>query len=332
MPCHDPEVTCSNRGEVGLVRRVPGATTCVRQAKAVEVDRAAGSGHPRMWGSVLTLTAALFLAPSCWAEGPFFVTYTAHMAEIGELEIAMKNVAGKPKGGDRFMGSVLEFEYGSTSWWTTEFYLDGQTTANQSTLFTGYRWENRFRPSPRSHWINPVFYFEFENLNEADKALLTVVGHDGVAELNEPASVTRHEKERELEAKLILDSSFKGWTLAENFIAEKNLQHGPYEFGYAVGIYRGLSNATRPGHCNFCRSNFQAGIEMYGGLGTNDSFGLQNTSHYLAPTVAWTLSRGVTFKLSPSFGLTDTSARVLLRFGVFAEVEEFGGMVKNLFR
>ena len=130
MPCHDPEVTGSNRGEVSLVRRVPGATTCVRQAKAVEVDRAAGSGHPRMWGSVLTLTAALFLAPSCWAEGPFFVTYTAHMAEIGELEIAMKNVAGKPKGGDRFMGSVLEFEYGSTSWWTTEFYLDGQTTAN----------------------------------------------------------------------------------------------------------------------------------------------------------------------------------------------------------
>ena len=44
------------------------------------------------------------------------------------------------------------------------------------------------------------------------------------------------------------------------------------------------------------------------------------------------LHRGVTFKLSPSFGLTDTSARVLLRFGVFAEVEDFAGMVKNLFR
>jgi len=188
------------------------------------------------------------------------------------------------------------------------------------------------RPSPLAHWINPVFYFEFENLNEADKALLTVVGHDGVAELNEPASVTRHEKERELEAKLILDSSFKGWTLAENLIAEKNLQHGPYEFGYAVGIYRGLSSATTPGRCNFCLSNIQAGVEMYGGLGTNDNFGLQNTSHYLAPTIGWTLSRGVTFKFSPNFGLTDTSAGLLIRFGMFAEVEDFAGAIKKLFR
>jgi hypothetical protein len=70
---------------------------------------------------------------------------------------------------------------------------------------------------------------------------------------------------------------------------------------------------------------------MYGGLGTNKSFGLRNTSHYIAPTMAWTLSRGVTFKFSPNFGLTDTSARFLMRFGVFAEFEDFAGAVKKLF-
>jgi len=53
-------------------------------------------------------------------------------------------------------------------WWTTEFYLDGLSTA-ENTLFTGYRWENRFRVLPREHWINPVLYVEFANINGADK-------------------------------------------------------------------------------------------------------------------------------------------------------------------
>jgi hypothetical protein len=97
------------------------------------------------------------------------------MAEKGELEIALKNVTGKPGEDSRFLGSALEVEYGATSWWTTEFYLDGQSTANQSTFFTGHRWESRFRPSPRVHWINPVLYLEYENINEADRALLEVL-------------------------------------------------------------------------------------------------------------------------------------------------------------
>ena len=84
----------------------------------------------------------------------------------------------KKKGGNSFLGSDIEFEYGATGWWTTEFYLDGQATANDSTIFTGFRWENRFRPLPGEHWINPVIYIEFENTS-ADKALREVVGHDG---------------------------------------------------------------------------------------------------------------------------------------------------------
>ena len=287
--------------------------------------------HPRGFRREV-LAAALILVPSCWAGEPFFVTYTAQMEDKGDLEIALKNVTGKPGENNRFLGSVLELEYGATSWWTSEVYLEGQSTANQSTFFTGYRWENRFRPWPRVHWINPVFYFEYENVNGASRALLEVVGNDGVADLNVPVQESRREVGRELEAKLILDSSFKGWTLAENFIVEKDLRRGPYEFGYAIGLYRGLSDAGRPGRCKFCRSNIQAGVEMYGGLGTGQSFGLRDTSHYLGPTVAWTLSRGVMFKVSPNFGLTDTSVPVLLRFGVVVEVEDFGNAVKKLFR
>jgi len=254
------------------------------------------------------------------------------MEDPRELEIETKNVTSRPGRGNRFLGGVLEFEYGATSWWTTEFYLDGQTTANENTLFTGYRWENRFRLVPEKHWINPVLYLEYENINGADKSLLTVVGHDGIDDLNEPASEARRETEREIEGKLILDSSFKGWTLAENLIVEKDVRHGPYEFGYAVGLYRPLGGANRAGRCNLCLSKIQAGVEMYGGLGTNSSFGLQNTSHYFAPVVSWTLSHGIMLKFSPNFGLTDTSAGFLMRFGASAEVEDFGGAIAKLFR
>lgn len=266
------------------------------------------------------------------AEGPFFITYTHQMEEPGNLEITTKNVAGKPADGNRFLGSALELEYGAKGWWTTEVYLDGQTTARDSTLFTGYRWENRFRVLSREHWINPVLYIEFENINGADKSLLEVVNHDGESDLAEPNLGTRTEKKRELEAKLILGSYFKGWTLAENFIAEKNVKHEPFEFGYAIGISRPLALAARPDSCNLCPENFQAGVEIYGGLGTHDSFGLEETSHYVAPTVAWTAANGTRFTVSPTFGVTPPSAPFLLRFAVSYEFGQLGRRIGSLFR
>ena len=78
-------------------------------------------------------------------ERPYFITYSHQMEEPGNLEIATRNVTVKPAGGSRFLGLVTELEYGITAWWTTEVYLDAQSTRGDSTLFTGYRWENRFR-------------------------------------------------------------------------------------------------------------------------------------------------------------------------------------------
>ena len=47
------------------------------------------------------------------------------------------------------------------------------------------------------------------------------------------------------------------------------------------------------------------GVELYGGLGTHADFDWHETLHYIAPTVAWTLMNGTTFRGSPSFGLTE---------------------------
>ena len=262
---------------------------------------------------------------------PNFVTYTHQMEEPGNLEINTKSVAGKPEGGTRFLGSAMEFEYGATAWWTSEFYLDGQTTSADSTLFTGFRWENRFRLMPREHWINPVLYVEFENINGADKSLLEVVGHDGNDDLLGLNGETRREKKREIETKLILGSHVRGWTLAENFIVEKNIKHEPWEFGYAVAASRPLALRARPDRCTFCPENFQAGVEMYGGLGTHSDFGLNETSHYVAPTVGWQLPNGPFVRFSPGFGVTRQSLPVLFRVSVSYEVAQAGRAIRQMF-
>lgn len=278
------------------------------------------------------LLFGLISAAGAWAaEGPFFITYTHQMEEPGNLEISAKMLTGSPNGGNPFGAGALELEYGLKGWWTTELYLDGQTTGGESTLFTGYRWENRFRVLPREHWINPVLYVEFENINGADKTLLEVVGHDSIGDLLVANGDARHDKTREIEMKLILSSYAKGWTIAENIIAEKNLAHEPFEFGYSWGVSRPLATIARPDRCNVCPENFQAGLEMYGGLGTHSNFGLSGTSHYLAPTLSWTLDNGLTFHVAPSFGLNSNSAGFLLRVGVSYEIQQFARAARRLF-
>jgi hypothetical protein len=261
------------------------------------------------------------------AQEGYFVTYSHQTEEPGNLEIETKDIAGSPKSANSFVGSALEFEYGWKAWWTSELYLDGQTTSGESTLFTGFRIENRIRPLLAEHGINPVLYFEFEDINAADKALLEVVGHDGRADFA-PRN-NRHEKEREVELKLILGSNFKGWNVSENMVAEKNLNNNPWEFGYAVGVGRPLGLVASPYVCVLCRENFTVGGELYGGLGDRYSFGLFDTSHYFAPVISWHVPGGPTLKLSPTFGLNDYSQAFLVRFGLSYEIEQLASKLRG---
>ncbi len=278
------------------------------------------------------LLAALFALSLSAGERPYFITYNHHMEEPGSLEISLNPVLGAPRTAPSFAGAWTEFEYGAKGWWTTELYLDGQATRGEASVFTGYRWENRFRPLMREHWINPVLYVEFEDLNGADKTLKDVVGHDSVDGFVTPNRKALLERKREIETKLIFSSNVKGWNLAENFIAEKNLANGPWEFGYAAGVSRPLALAAKPQACSFCRENFAAGIELYGGLGDWRRFGFPGTSHYLAPVLAWELANGASFRISPSFGLSNNSHPLLLRFGVSYEFSNFGKGVRQWLR
>ncbi len=265
-------------------------------------------------------------------ESPYIVTYDHYLEEPGSLEVEYFSTFGTQLGGNDFHAFWAEFEYGATAWWTTELYLDGQMTFGDSTVFTGFRLENRFRLLQREHWINPVLYVEYEQISGADKILKEIEGHDGEPDFTESNSVLRKEHKHELEMKLLLSGNFKGWNIAVNPIVTKNLLPSePWEFAYALGTSRPLSFSASPERCSFCRENFVAGLEIYGGLGNAQSPGLHQTSHYLAPAVAWNLPSDWTFRLSAGFGLNSDSHQTLLRWGVSREFSGFGEMVRRWF-
>jgi len=274
---------------------------------------------------------AAFPACALPQERPYFITYDHYLEEPGNLEIAYSSTFGTQRAGNDFHSYWGEFEYGVTGWWTTELYLDAQSTFHDSTLFTGYRWENRFRPLKCEHFLNPILYVAFENVNGADKIMKEVVGPAGEARQAEPNFQSRREREREFELKLILSSNWKGWNFSENLIAVKNVNNNPWEFGYALGASRPLALKASAHRCTLCREKFAAGVEMYGGLGDRHNFGLRDTSHYLAPVLAWNLPAGWTVRVSPGFGLNDNSHSFLLRWGVAHEIPGFGQMISRLF-
>jgi hypothetical protein len=273
------------------------------------------------------LLCALATAPRA-QESPYFVTYDHHLEEPGSLEVEYYSTFGSQRGGNPFIAPWLELEYGATTWWTTELYLDSQTTFHDSTVFTGFRWENRFRLLDQEHPVNPVLYVEYENITGADKILKEIEGNDVASDFLEPNGIAGRQTNHELELKLILSSDVHSWNLAFNPLFVKNLgSSDPWEFGYAAGISRPLAVEASPQPCSFCRENFIAGVEIYGGLGTAESLGLPTTSHYLAPVVAWNLPSGWTVHGSVGFGLNGESHGLLIRWGLSREFSGFGRLL-----
>ncbi len=271
----------------------------------------------------LTLAAIFILAPLLHAqEKPYFVTYSTDLEEPGNLEIAFNGIAAAPKGANTFSSHTLELEYGATAWWTAELYAQAQSTANDSTVSTGFRFENRFKPLPREYWFTPALYIEYEQVSDADKSLLEITGNDGIDKLRAANAESRKTIAHTMEGKLLLSSNMRGWNLSENFIAEKNMNNDPWEFGYAVAASRPLALAGGVSRCTLCRQNFAVGAEIYGGLGTRHAFGFHDTSHYLGPTVNFRIPNGPTVSFSPQFGLSDNSVGTLWRFKVAYEVQQ----------
>jgi hypothetical protein len=257
--------------------------------------------------------------PAMPQERPYFVTYDHYLEERGNLEIAAATTTGLVKNGHRsYTAPWIELEYGVTGWWTAEFYLEGVTTRGDGHGFTGWRFENRFRPLKDEHVFNPVLYVEYESVNEASRIQKEIVGAGGLE--FEPIEELREGHERELETKLIVSSTFRGWNVAENFIVEKNLSSDEgFEFGYSVGVSRSLGGMARGDDCRLCAENFRIGAELYGGLGSTEGFERGQQRHYIAPALSWRATDRFLVKASVGVGLTEVSDRALIRVGAAYE-------------
>jgi len=305
--------------------------------RRVRFPRSIRFHHPSGFIRKLTLGLFAFACVFFWCprafgqESPYIVTYDHYLEEPGSLDVEYYSTFGTQRAGNDFHAYWIEFEYGATAWWTTELYFDGQTTFGDSSLFTGFRWENRFRLLQREHFINPVLYVEYEQTSGADKILKEVEGHDVESDYAESNQTLSEEHDHEMEFKLLLSKNTHGWNFAVNPIMTKNLSNDPWEFGYAMGVSRPLALKASSKRCNLCPENFVAGVEMYGGLGDRYHSGLHDTSQYVAPVLAWNLPSDWTLRLSAGFGLNDNSHQFLLRWGVSREFPGFGQAIGRLF-
>lgn len=268
----------------------------------------------------LVLLALAAASGASAQERAYFVTYDHYLEEPGNLEIAVATTTGLPKDDHSvYTAPWTEFEVGLTGWWTAELYLEGVTTQRDGGGFTGWRFENRFRPLRDEHRITPVLYVEYENINEASRIHKEIVGAGGIE--FEPIDELRREHAHELEGKLILSSVAGPWNVSENFIVEKNLSESEgFEFGYAAGISRPIGLLARGHACHVCAENFVVGVEAYGGLGSSEGFERGEQRHYVAPVLGWHVTDRTTLKASAAFGLTEASDRMLLRFGFTYEM------------
>ena len=189
-----------------------------------------------------------FLCPAGVAfaqERPYFVTYDDQLEKRGELEVELLTTSGNVRDENRrYIAPWTEIEYGVTSWWTAELYIEGVTFGGAGSAFTGWRWENRFRPIKGDHFINPVLYVEYENINEASRIQKEIVGRG--AQDFEPVNALADVRAHELEGRLILSSGMGRWNVSENLVVEKNLsEEEGFEFGYTVGVSRSFGTGAR---------------------------------------------------------------------------------------
>lgn len=272
--------------------------------------------------SRLVLCALMMLCSTAAAlaqERPYFVTYDDQVEKRGELEVELLTTTGTVRDESRrYIAPWMEIEYGVTSWWTSELYLEGSHFVGDGSAFTGWRVENRFRPFKGDHPINPVLYLEYESTNEASRIQKEIVGR-GPLDF-EPIRDLAEDHANELEGRLILSSWIGRWNVSENFVVEKNLSAAEgFEFGYTAGVSRALAGSGTDG-CRICAGAIVVGLEAYGGLGTTASDVTGATRQFIAPVIAWHVTNGSTLKFSTAFGLTNTSDKLLLRFGYTIDV------------
>ena len=235
----------------------------------------------------------------------------------------------RPKTPTPFYSQTLELEYGVTAWYTAELYLQGQSTQHDSTIFTGFRLENRLRPLRSEHWVNPVIYVEYEDHSQADKSFMEITDHQVITDQQISNALLRNSVES---APSKASSSSQATSTASTSPKTSSRKKiSPMSRGSLATPSEPaapLASAASPHSCRLCRQYFAVGGELFGGLGTRYDFGLKGTSQYAGPTLSYSTPRAFTFTFGPEFGLNANSAQVLWRLKAAYEFSQF----RDLFR
>ncbi len=258
---------------------------------------------PRYGAFIAVILGALAVHPAAVfaGNGANFVLYNHHTAETGEAEIMFMNDFGEEPNGSRYNAQMIEAELGITDQWTTEFMVEGYTSSGGFN-FTGFRWENRYRLFDYGTFLNPVVYFEYEDLSKDTKYLMEVSGREDAT-----AQTKARPRERVFESRIILGEDITdSLDVSFNWLNESDLDTGVTAFGYATGLNYKLS------------PNVKFGMELFGGLGNSDKGVTTSgsiTQHYLAPNIIFQATDNIMVKFGGAIGLTNVS-QDLFRFAV----------------
>ena len=243
------------------------------------------------------------------------------------------------RSGPNFFTAMEMAQYGITSRWSAGFMVEEQKIFGLPTTFGGLRFNTYFRLLPHDHLLNFTLYGEYENLNQAGLYKMEVAGFGG-EDLVGPLSVARNSPAHTFEQRAIVYHDWPRVNITFNFISETGLESHENDFGYAWGIFRqaewmgmsagkdmagkpGITRMPAPPVLSLRRLGF--GIEMIGALGNNHQFGFywQRQQQYLGPVFNYALSPQWTFRVQPTFGLSDVSDPFVLRMGLQYSMDHF---------
>jgi hypothetical protein len=243
------------------------------------------------------------------------------------------------RSGPNFFTVMEMAEYGITSQWSAGFMAEHQKISGLPATFGGLRFNTYFRLFPRDHLLNFTLYGEYEDLNQAALYKMEVSGFGG-EDLVGPLSVARNSAAHTFEQRAIVYHDWRRVSLSFNFINETGLESHENDFGYAWGIFRqaewmgmspgkdmqGMPGMTRmPTPPVFSLRRLGFGLEMIGALGNDHQFGFywQRQQQYLGPVFSYAFSPQWTFRLEPTFGLSNVSDPFVLRIGLEYSLDHF---------
>ncbi len=294
---------------------------------------------------IVVLALILAAAPALYGQMNPYFTAINYPAPQGSLMVMLLPDLQRARTGPDFLTTMGMAEYGITPRWTVGFMFEGQKIAGLPTTYGGMRFSTYVQLFPHDHLLHFTLYAEYEDLNQAALYKMEVSGFGG-EDLSGPLSLARRAPARTFETRAIVYHDWGRINATFNFITETALQ-SPHEnnFGYVWGVFRqprwmgemgetaSMAGGDGPAPPLLSAARLGMGLEMMGALGDTRQFGFYwgREQQYLGPVFSYAWSRHWSFRVEPTFGLSDVSDPFVLRFGLSYTIGDLAGKLRRVF-